>query len=251
PWDSYTTYQAAFTNVKGVQAGSTSVRLAGVEVGSVASARIVNGRPVLTLNLQSQYAPLYRNAEVEVRPVTPPEDMYVDIVSRGTKRAGVLSSGAVLPVSRTVSPVEISSVLDVFDTDTRQRMATLLDELGAGLSGNGGAELRASFEAIAPFLGVAGKLTAAMAEQRGDLAALVHNFGGISKELDLRDQQLQQFVTYANGTLGELAQTSGPLTATIRDLPGTLGAMSSSFAALRNAEGYLDPALRSLGPVAT
>jgi ABC-type transporter Mla subunit MlaD len=41
PWDSYTTYQAAFADVKGVQAGDTSVRLAGVEVGCVASARTV------------------------------------------------------------------------------------------------------------------------------------------------------------------------------------------------------------------
>jgi ABC-type transporter Mla subunit MlaD len=182
--------------------------------------------------------------------VTPLEDMYVDIVSRGTKSAGVLRSNDILPVSNTVSPVEIGTVLDVFDTNARQRMATLLDELGAGLSGSGGSELRASFAAVAPFLSVAGKLTAAMAEQRSELAALVHNFGGISQELDLRDHQMQQFVTYANATLGELARTSQPFGATIQALPGTLGAMSSSFAELRTAENSLDPALRSLGPVA-
>jgi virulence factor Mce-like protein len=250
PWDSYTNYQAAFTDVKGVQPGSTSLRLAGVEVGNVASTRLVDGHPVLTLNLESQYAPLYRNARIEVRPVTPLEDMYVDIVSRGTKSAGVLGSNDVLPVSQTVSPVEISSVLDVFDTNTRQRLGALLDQLGAGLSGTGGANLSASFQAIAPFLVVADKMTAAMAEQRTELASLIRNFGGMSQELDLHDRQLRQFVTYANSTLGELATTSGPFAATIQALPGTLSAMSSAFSELRTAEGSLDPALASLGPVA-
>jgi ABC-type transporter Mla subunit MlaD len=236
--------------VKGVQSGSTTLRLAGVDVGNIAATKVVNGRAVLTLNLESQYAPLYRNAQIEVRPVTPLEDMYVDIVSRGTKSAGVLTPDDVLPVTRTVSPVEISSVLDAFDTNTRQRLSALLDELGAGLSANGGAELRNSFEAVAPFLVVADKMTAAMARQRTELASLVHNFGGISQELDVRDVQMQQFVSYANSTLGELAKTSGPFAATIQALPRTLSTMSSAFSELRTAEGSLDPALRSLGPVA-
>jgi virulence factor Mce-like protein len=250
PWQSYDQYQVAFTDVKGVQAGATSLRLAGIEVGNVGATNIVDGRPVLTLNLESKYAPLYRNARLQVRPVTALEDMYVDIVSRGTKSAGVLGPDDVLPASQTVSPVEISHVLDVFDANTRQRLTTLLDELGAGLSGNGGVQLRAGFEAIAPFLSVADRMTAAMAAQRTELAALIHNFGGISQELDGRDQQLRQFVDYANATLGELAQTSGPFAGTIQVLPGTLSAMSSAFSELRTAENSLDPALRSLGPVA-
>lgn len=251
PWKSYSDYQAAFTDVKGVQGGTTALRMAGVDVGNVSGSRIANGRPVLTLNLESQYAPLYRNAQLQVRPVTPLEDMYVDIVSRGTKSAGVLGPNEILPVTQTTSPVEISHVVDIFSTDTRQRMATLLDELGAGLSGNGGAELRASFQAIAPFLRVADQLTGALARQRTELAQLIHNFGGISQKLDMRDRQLQGFVNYGNATLGELARNSGPLAATIQALPGTLSTMSSSFSQLRTAEDSLDPALRSLGPVAS
>ena len=61
---------------------------------------------------------------------------------------------------------------------------------------------------------------------------------------------MSSFVRYADDTLGELARNDRPFAATIQQLPGTLATMSSSFAELRTAEGALDPALRSLGPVA-
>lgn len=251
PWDSYAKYKVAFTDVQGVLPGSTTLRIAGINVGTITGSQIINGRAVLTLSLESQYAPLYRNASVRIRPVTPLEDMYVDIISRGAKSAGVLNSDEILPASQSVSPVEISSVLDIFDPDTRARLATLLDELGAGLSGNGGADLRASFEAIAPFLGVADRMSSALATRRVELAELVHNFAGLSDELALRDTELSGFVRNADSTLAALAQNNTPFAQTIQQLPRTLATMSSTFTQLRTAEGALDPALRSLGPVAS
>jgi ABC-type transporter Mla subunit MlaD len=250
PWKSYTKYRVAFSNAKGVIPGSTTLRIAGVDVGTVTGTELVNGRPVLTLSLESQYAPLNKDAAVRIRPVTPLEDMYVDITSRGHKRAGAVSGNEILPAAQTASPVAISSVLDNFQADTRARLATLLDQLGAGLS-DGGANLRASFEAIAPFLSVADNMSSALAQRRIALARLVHNFAGLSQELASRDTQLSGFVRYANSTLGAIAQNNAPFAATINALPGTLASMSSAFARLRTAEDALDPALRSLGPVAS
>jgi ABC-type transporter Mla subunit MlaD len=250
PWNSYTRYRVAFTDVKGVIPGSTTLRIAGVEVGTVTASQLVNGRPVLTVSLQSQYAPLYRDAAIRIRPVTPLEDMYVDITSRGRNSAGLLKGNEILPAAQTVSPVAISSVLDSFDPNIRARLSTLLNQLGAGLTDRG-ATLRASFETIAPFLVVADRVSSALAQRRVELARLVHNFAGLSEELALRDTQLSGFVRNADSTLAALAQNNGPFAATIQELPGTLTSMSSAFARLRTAEGALDPALRSLGPVAS
>jgi hypothetical protein len=66
-----------------------------------------------------------------------------------------------------------------------------------------------------------------------------------------RDTQLSGFVRNADSTLGALAQNNAPFAATINALPGTFASMSSAFARLRVAEDSLDPALRSLGPVAS
>jgi virulence factor Mce-like protein len=250
PWVSYKVYRASFSDVKGVIPGSTSLRIAGVDVGTVTGAKLVGGRPVLTLSLESQYGPLYKNTRIRIRPVTPLEDMYVDITSRGTRSAGALAANDILPSSDTSSPVEVGEVLDIFQPNTRAYLGDLLNQLGAGLGGRGGADLKAAFVAIAPFLSNANRLSAALAHRRTDLAELVHNFGSVSRELALRDTQLQGFVDHADEVLGELAHTNGPFAATIRELPGTLAGMDSAFAKLRTAEGSLDPALRSLGPVA-
>jgi virulence factor Mce-like protein len=249
PWDSYTKYRVAFTDAKGIIPGSTTVRIAGVNVGTVTGSQLVDGRPVLTISLESRYAPMYRDASLRIRPVTALEDMYVDISSRGDKNAGVLQGNAILPATQTTSPVEVGQVLDTFGVDTRARLATLLDQLGAGLS-DGGTKLRASFEAIAPFLVVANRMSSALAQRHVELAQLVHNFGGLSQELALRDTELSGFVRNADATLAALANNNAPFAATIQQLPPTLAEMSSAFTKLRVAEGALDPALRSLQPVA-
>jgi len=249
PWIDYASYRIAFGDVKNVVPGQVELRLAGVKVGSISDSSLVGGKPVLTVHLERKYAPLYRDAQLRIRPVTPLEDMYVDIISRGHRGAGAPRSNEVLPTTRTESPVEISSVLDMLDPNTRSRLSTLLNQLGRGLT-DGGTSLRAGFQAIAPFLVVAKQMSAALADRRVQLARLVHNFGGITQELALRDTQLTSFVRSTSATLGALARTNGPFAATIGELPGTLASMSSAFARLTSAESSLDPALRSLGPIA-
>lgn len=248
PWVDYKAYRVAFTDTKGVVPSRAELRLAGVKAGSIKKSELVNGQAVLTINLEKKYAPLYKDAKVRIRPVTPLEDMYVDIESRGHKTAGELGD-AILPAQRTISPVQIGSVLDVLDKGTRTNVATLLNQLGKGLQ-DGGQNLRWSFVQIAPFLRSAQRLSTALADRRRHLAALVHQFGGITGELSQHDRQLASFVKQADQTLGELATQDAPFRGTIEQLPGTLAAMRSSFANLRDTEEALDPALESLQPVA-
>src|SRR5258708_36995155 len=87
--------------------------------------------------MDPKYAPLYNNAIIRVRPETPLDDMYVDIVSRGTPSAGRLGPNAILPAQRTQIPVDVSSVLDVFNADTRARVQASIDAPGQGLGTQG------------------------------------------------------------------------------------------------------------------
>jgi virulence factor Mce-like protein len=252
PWVNYVKYQVAFDNVEGVVPGRHELRIAGVKAGSLTDSKLVNGRPVLTLNVEKKYAPIYRDAKVRIRPVTPLEDMYVDIESRGTAAAGELKSGEkgeILPLKNTTSMVEIGRVLNVFDDDSRARFAALLTQLGKGLDDNG-AQLRAAFAEAAPFLTTAERMGRALTERRENLARLVHNFGGITEVLAKRDKQLAEFVTSGEAVLSELASHDRALSATLGHLPPTLASMRSAFAKLRATEAELDPALRALRPAA-
>ncbi|MCW3014694.1 MAG: MCE-family protein Mce6D [Solirubrobacterales bacterium] len=249
PWVSYEPYRVAFSDTKGVVPSRAELRLAGVKAGSIKKSELVNGQAVLTLNLEKKYAPMYRDAKVRIRPITPLEDMYVDILSRGTPAAGKLGKGDILPAQRTISPVQIGSVLDEFDKPTRTNLASLLNQLGRGLD-DGGANLRWAFEEMDPFFRSATTVLGALGERRQNLKRFVTNFGGIAEELAKKDRQLAAFVAHGEEVLGTLSDNDGPFAATLAELPGTLSTMQRSFANLRATETVLDPALRSLRPVA-
>jgi virulence factor Mce-like protein len=249
PWQSYYQFRAAVPDAKGIVPGQQEVRIAGVRVGVIKASDLIDGHAVLTLSIDPQYGPVYRDARLQLRPVTALQDMYVSIESRGHPSAGQLGSNEILPVDQSVSPVDISRVLNTFDPTVRQNETVLLDEMDRGLADHS-AQLNAAFVQLAPFLHQAQLLTEAMSARQTELAQLVHNFSGLTGALSTRDRQITSLVSVGDQTLSTLATADQPLDATLGQLPPTLSEIQSSFATLRAAETHLDPALVALRPVA-
>jgi virulence factor Mce-like protein len=249
PWEDYYEVRASFDDAKGVVSGSQQVRMAGVTIGVIKAVDLVDGRPVLTLSIRSKYGRLYRDARMRLRPLTPLQDLYVD-VRRGTPGAGTLSEQAILPGERTQTPVDVARVLNTFDPDTRQRLGVLVDQLGAGLEDRG-ASLRTAFAQAVPFLNMAKRATGVLSRRRAVTSRLVSNLAGLMDELAQHNDQIASLIGNGERTLGELAGHDRNLTLTLRELPATLTAMRGAFASVRGAEDELDPALRSLDPVLT
>lgn len=251
PWQDYREVRAEFDDVKGIFPGGHQVRINGVKVGVVSKADLVDGnRAILTLKLEEKWGPIYKNAKMRIRPVTPLQDLYVNITDRGDRTAGEATKKDVIAAQNTSTPVDISRILNTFNADTRERMAVLLSELGKGLGDDGGERLKAAFAEIAPFLSVAEDATTVLARRERNVRRIVHNFGELSAALAKRDRDLNRFVTEGNATLGELAANDTQLAATFRGIADLLPAMRTSFASIRGLTGELDPALQSLEPVA-
>lgn len=249
PWDSYESVKVAVTDAKGIFPGGDSVRIHGVVVGVVSSDKLVNDKPVLTLDILSKYGAIYKNAQLRIRPVTPLDDLYVDMLSRGTPSAGVASNtNYVIPATQTIVPVDISRILDTFNGDTRQRLTTLLSELGKGLP-DGGQQLRAGFAQLAPFLQVADQATLVLRQHQQDVKQVVHQFGTFSKALADRNTALNAFIQQGDRTTSELAAHAGPLQSTLQQIANLLPTMRSSFASVNALTTTLDPALTNLTPV--
>lgn len=249
PWASYETVRIAADDVKGIAPGKHQVRVMGVRAGVVDSADIVNGEAVLSLRVEKEFAPIYRDARAQIRPVTPLQDLYVNITDRGTPAAGRADEKYVIPAENMVAPVDISRVLDTFQGDAREQLTVMLHEIGRGLD-DGGAKLQAAFAEIAPFLRVAQDATEVLAEREENVRAVITNFGGLSAALAKRDDELTTLIRRGNTTVGELAASDTAFRGTIAQIPPMLNAMRSSFASLRGLTGELDPALRELRPVA-
>lgn len=240
--------QFAINDAYGVLPGVNQVRYRGVPAGTIKKIERHGTQLVLRLTVRKDY-PIYKDALAELRPETPLNDMYIDIVDPGHRAAGTLGGGDVLPETRTDSNVKIDDVLNALAPNTRVRLEQLLDNLGNGLDDRGVA-LRAAVNAFSPFLASAGRITDAVARHGELTKRLVHNAGVLTTELGTRQQQLRTLVSAGSATLGALQQGSPDLDRTLRELPPTVGEITSSFAAVRGVLPAVDQAVSDLGPVA-
>jgi ABC-type transporter Mla subunit MlaD len=240
----------AVADATGVVPGKNPVRYKGIPAGTITKVETLGTQPVLTVQIQDKYGQIYRNATAALRPNTALQDMYLDILDRGTPAAGVAKADNPVPASQTQTSVNLADVLDVFRADQRTRLRALLDNLGNGLQDRGAA-LRTAFVDAVPFLQVAGRISQQIAERRPMAKRLVHNVALLATELGRRDAELRRLVREGSVTLTTLQAGSGDLDKTLGQLPPTLSAIDSSFAAVRGVLGDVDGAVKSLYPVAS
>ncbi|HWF53880.1 MAG TPA: MlaD family protein [Solirubrobacteraceae bacterium] len=248
PWSSQYTFGVEVASADAA-APNDQVRIAGVQVGKVTAVNLRGGAPVIEASIDPKYGPLFRNARIDLRPNTPLQDMYLDIVSRGTRAAGPIPTGGRVSVDQTDSPVQIGQVIDLFDSAVRPRVTAAINALGQGL-GDHGAQLREALVELAPFLQSARDLNEQLAVRAGETKTLVHNFALLSTALAGRGAQLHGLVESGDTALQALSAQARPLGELLDQLPPTLAELPRSFAALRAASVQLDPAATALLPAA-
>jgi ABC-type transporter Mla subunit MlaD len=244
------TIRVQIADATGVVPERAEVRFEGIEAGLVQSVDLVGGHAVLTATVAKKFGPVYKNATLTVRPNTALEDMYLDVLNRGTKNAGLATPGYVIPQSQTTSPVNAAEVLNVFEPGVRAHLYDILDQLGNGLQDRG-AYLREAFIQLAPFLKIAGQVSQQLAVRADYTKELVHNTAVLTSVLSQRNVQLHDVVLAGTQTLQALSTEGGvPLQETLQDLPGVLAPIPKTTSDIDALLVKLDPAITNLYPVA-
>lgn len=236
-------------DASGVQPKVNEVRFRGIPAGKITKVEMRGTQPVITVDMETKYGNVYRDAKAELRPNTPLQDMYLNIVDRGTPDAGRATADDPVPASRTDTSVHISEVLNVFDGNERARLAHLLDGFGNGLDDRG-LKLKAAFADLVPFVTVAARITDQLGANDARTRRLVHNTGVLTSELGRRESQLRRLVDQTSVTMSTLGASSGDIDRTLAQLPATIRTADSSFTAVRGVLGDVDGALSDLDPVA-
>jgi virulence factor Mce-like protein len=243
------TVRFAVADASSVVPSADEVRFEGIPAGTITGVDMHGIQPVITAQVKSKYGPIYRNARAILRPNTPLRDMYLDIVDPGTRQAGVVDPDHPLPATQTRTSVSIDQVLDVFRSNTRVQLRTLLNNLGNGLRDRG-ASLREAFVELMPSLQTVGNITQQLARRAPLVRRLVHNTAVLTDDLGHRQRELRTLLRKGGSTLDALHQGAGDLDRTLAELPPTLSQLDSSFTAVRGVLGAVDGAVRSLYPVA-
>lgn len=238
----------AITDAYGILENVDEVRYRGVPAGTIKEIERDGTRLVLRVGVRDDF-PVYRNARAELRPETPLNDMYLDIVEPGTPQAGELGGDDIVAESRTDTSIKINDVLNTLRSTERTRLTQLLDNLGNGMK-DGGMGLRAAVRSFMPFVANAGKITDALGRRENLTKRLVHNAGVLTEALGERETEIRDLVRNGSATLGTLQEGSADLDATLRELPPTVGSVQSSFRAVSGVLGDVDRAVADLNPVA-
>ena len=177
---------------------------------------------VLVAKIKKRYGPVYKNARAAVRPITPLNDIYLDIVDPGTAAAGKADRDTPLPQSQTTTSVTVPDVLDGLRADQRLGAAARSSISSATAWRTAGSQLQRAFVAAAPFVRRAGDLTRQIAVRERATKQLVTNTAILTRELGRRDRELRRLVTAGTATVTTLQAGSRDLDQTLAELGPTV-----------------------------
>ncbi len=249
---SYYTVRAEFATSAAVTPGQgQAVTIAGVQVGLVGGVTLENGRAVVTMNIFKQYAPIYHNATVLLRPRTPLKDMYLAL-DPGTKQAGAVPVGGMLGAGSTSPDIDLDQIRASLDSDTRSYLLLLL--AGGAQAFNHPAStvpaLRATLKRFEPLDRDTRTFATLLSQRSRNLSLAIHNLQRVATALGGVDGQLASLIDSSNTNFAAFASQDANLEAGLTLLPGTLTQTNHTLAKVQGFAAQLGPALGRLEPFA-
>ena len=257
-------------------AQQADVRISGVPVGKVVKIErgTENGTDT-TIELQSRYAPVPRDARAILRTKTLLGETYVDL-SPGNRSKGTLPEGDALPRAAVADTVELDEIFRSFDAPTRKAFQTWMQSSSAAVAGRGAdinatlgnlpafeasaeeilRQLNAQSGAVTKAISSTADVFDALSEREGQLRTLVTGSNRLFQVTAARNQQLAQifrelprFERESRLTLPRLTEFSDAALPTVKQLQPAATAAAPTFAALNEASGDFRTFFTTLGPV--
>ena len=240
---------AEFSTAQAVVPGQgQTVNIAGVPIGNIGGVKLQNGVAVVQMNINEKYKPIYRDAQLLLRPKTGLKDMYIEM-DPGNSSAGAVPNGGTVPVSNTLPDVNLDEILSSLDSDTRSYLQILLGAGGQAFgTKDASKDLRDTFKRFEPTSRYTAEITSLLAQRRKNLRRVVHNFSQLTSALSVRDDQLAQFVDSSNANFQAIAAEDQKLEETLQLLPGTLSTANTALGKADDLAKVLGPTFQALRP---
>ncbi len=238
-----------------------NVKIAGVTVGSVSALAVTpQQKAAVVLNITNPGFQDFRtDASCIIRPEALIGEMYVECSPTQPRAVGtpeppplpVVPSGQpgagehYLPVTNTSSPVGIDLIGDVARLPYTQRLTVIINELGAGLAGNGQA-LEQVVQRADPTLAALDNVLAILASENHTLAALARDSNTVIAPLAAQRAQVADFIGQANTVATVQAEHRVALGETLAKLPGFLDQLVPTLRELSRFSDAANPVLANL-----
>jgi phospholipid/cholesterol/gamma-HCH transport system substrate-binding protein len=246
--------KAQFTSAVNVHSKSP-VRIAGVDVGKVASIKREGNTGLVTMEIEKKGLPIHTDATVKIRPRIFLEGNWFVELQPGSPSAKTVSSGYTIPTTQTADPVQLDQVLDALNTDTRANLQKFLIYYGDGLTkkpnaaedaeqlpevrGLTGAEAINKTYHLAPEALRGGAIInqAITGTEPQDFSKLIASIGKVTSALNVHEQQLGELIGNFNTFFEAFALQNEALSATVRTLPASLKGITHGLRELGKSFG--------------
>lgn len=239
------TVSAEFESAQAVTPGQgQTINIAGVPIGEIGKVSLDDGKAIVEMKLRRQYAPVYKNATILLRPKTALNDMFLEL-NRGTASAGEIPEGGRVPLENVKVNVSFDEILSTFDADSRDYLQLLFNGAREGLDGNG-KELADAFRRFEPTARDGAKVARALEKRRKNIKRSIHNLGLLSTELGDNKVLIERFIDSSNVTFTAFASESAAIKQMIQKAPDALGATADAMEEIEVAANDAGPAFKNL-----
>jgi phospholipid/cholesterol/gamma-HCH transport system substrate-binding protein len=226
-----------------------SVRVSGVQIGTIGAISLHNGYARVRIDIDPKYRHLiHTDATALLRPRTGLDDMFLEL-NPGAAPAPVAPAGFTISMANTVPNVNLDEVLSELDGDTRAYLDQLVNGAGLALTHRGG-ELAQVLERFEPTHRDLAELNSAVATRGRDLQSLVHALGTLNTALAAKQVQIEQMVHASAQVFGDFAAESGSVSQAVAELPATLRQTTDTLTKVQAFAQQLGPAAVNLLPAA-
>jgi phospholipid/cholesterol/gamma-HCH transport system substrate-binding protein len=241
---------AEFQTAQAVIAGQgQTVRVSGVRIGDIGKVQLVNGRAVVRMDIDREYADMiHTDATALLRPKTGLKDMFIQL-DPGTNDAPVAKEKWTIPVDATTPDVNPDEILSTLDSDTRDYLRLLISDAGRGLKGRS-SDLRDLFRRFEPTHKDLAAVNGAIAERRTNLRRLIDSLQQLNTELASHGADLAGLVSSSSAVFHAFAAEDQNISAAVRELPRTLQQTTTTLGKVQRFADVLGPATRNLQPAA-
>jgi hypothetical protein len=214
------------------------MKVAGVKAGIVKSVELTDGRLALVkMDVAAPFAPFRADARCEVRSQSLIGERFIQC-DPGTPAAGALptpdgADGPTVPADHDSAPIDLDLLFDVFRQPYRARLAIVLNELGAGLTGRG-EDLNEIIRSANPALAQARRVLADLNGQRTALQEGIDQTDRVLASVAARPASVDRFIGKLAGVSERFGRHQGPLGESVARLPGLL---AQAEPALRELDG--------------
>ena len=249
-------FDNAFALVEG-----EDVRVAGVRVGQLESLDVTeDNRAAVVLDITDPaFQDFRRDASCAIRPQSLIGERYIECRPTAPRAAGEapppplprIERGTgegqrLLPVERTSRPVDTDLLNNVMRLPQRQRLAIIINEIGAGVAARGD-DLNETIRRANPALQATNRVLGILAEQNRVLADLAEDSDRVLAPLARERDSVAGFIENANTTARATAERRADLERTFERLPRFLDELRPTMDRLGSLSGEMAPVLEDLG----